>query len=251
MSERIDRLFIFAITASFILMALLFISYYVHGVAVAGMLCTIVIIFFQITVPFEVLKRLGLHAREFNIYAHNIDMTLDVLFPPFGRMRNKPDFVGMARELLTFVVVTIVIFVPYILAYWGWQELVAHKEHLRVIISWNFPPHLGYEILTQIFVIALPEEIFFRGFLQSALLKKIHPSHKRPPWLSSAVILTNLIFALGHVASTMNPTRLLTFFPGMVFSYLVLRNKSLLAAILFHAACNILGQILYASFYLR
>jgi membrane protease YdiL (CAAX protease family) len=69
--------------------------------------------------------------------------------------------------------------------------------------------------------------------------------------IGRAIIFSNMIFALAHVVSSHSPVRLLTFFPGLIFAYLVYKNKSLLSAILFHAACNLLGQILYASFFLR
>lgn len=239
-----------ALLASALLMVLLVISYFTRGIAIATTVLSIAIIFFEITIPFEVLKRLNLRPRDANIYAHNIDTTLDLLFPPFGRMRNKPDFQGAKRELTFFLIFSIAIFAPYVICYWAYFKFTAASSGTTLVVNWNFPPMLWYEVITQIFVVALPEEIFYRGFLQSALMRTF-PARGHRAWLmGTAVILTNIIFALGHVASTLNPMRLLTFFPGLLFSYLVLRNKSLLSAILFHAACNILGQILYASFYL-
>lgn len=233
-------------------MIVLLISYFTRNVAIASLALSIGMIFFQITVPFEVLKRLGIRPRDCNIYAHNVDTTLDLLLPPFGQIRNKPDFRGMGLELAHFAVITVIVFAIYIAGYWAFYAFKATHENATLIVSWNVPPRIVYEIFTQIFVIALPEELFYRGFLQSALLKKM-PSHKRlSGWpLGAAIICTNLIFAFGHVASTLNPMRMLTFFPGILFSYFVLRHKSLLSAILFHAACNILGQILFASFYIR
>lgn len=252
MTDNNHKLFAYAMMATAVVMALLVISYFVRGLPTVSLVLSIGVIFFEITAPFEILKRLGLRPRDCHIYAHNIDTMLDYCFPPFARGRAKPDLLGIRRELLVFLLVSLIIFSVYVPAYWAYFSLNAVKHHAELIISWNVPPKFFFEIITQIFVVALPEEIFYRGFLQSALIRRF-PHHRSffGHASLSAIVLTNLIFAIGHVASTLNPTRMLTFFPGLVFSYLVVRNKSLLAAILFHAACNIVGQILYASFYLK
>lgn len=251
MTNKTNRIFGYAIGSSIILMALLITSYFLKSNSTASLIITIAIILFQIIAPIEILKYCGISAREFNIYAHNIDTIIDILFPPWGKRKIRPHFSAIANELLVLFKVSLVIFIPYIICYWAYYEFLAIYHGLRVAISYNFPPRLGFEIITQIAVIALPEELFYRGFLQSALLKK-WPNRLKIFGLpmGKAIIITNLIFAVAHVASTFSPLRLLTFFPGLIFSYLVYRNHSLLAAVLFHAACNILGQILYASLFL-
>ncbi len=111
---------------------------------------------------------------------------------------------------------------------------------------------LGREILTQLIVIGLPEELFYRGFLQGVFVRTWVPKTfilGLP--VGRAIMLTNVIFAFAHVVGGFSPVRLLTFFPGLLFSWLVFKRHNLLSAIIFHAACNILGQILYASWFFK
>lgn len=56
---------------------------------------------------------------------------------------------------------------------------------------------------------ALPEEVFFRGYLYDAF--------EEGGW--EPIIPTALLFAFGHVALYPTPYRLLTFFPGLLFGW--------------------------------
>ncbi len=58
-------------------------------------------------------------------------------------------------------------------------------------------------------LVALPEEIFFRGYLYDAF----EESGREP------IIPTALLFAAGHVILFPSPYRLLTFFPGLLFGW--------------------------------
>lgn len=102
-------------------------------------------------------------------------------------------------------------------------------------------------VLGQLLVIALPEEAFFRGYLQTAL------SRKWPPKLSlggaavgSDLVVASAIFALGHFATDPHPARLAVFFPSLLFGWLRAKTGGIGASIVFHAACN-----LFASFLAR
>ena len=81
------------------------------------------------------------------------------------------------------------------------------------------------------FVVWAPfaEELFFRGFILSALASMIGPLR--------AAVVTAALFAGAHVfISTMIPIFLL----GLVLAWLYLRTRSLLQAYLAHAAWNLL-----------
>jgi membrane protease YdiL (CAAX protease family) len=239
------------ITAS-VLLLILFCAPWANAFPSGALIMGVVVTLFEVGAPIEILKYLHIRARDFNIYAHNIDTLIDLLFPPYGTKKITPNFHGIAQELTTLLKTIIAVFIPYTLGYWAFFHLLAIRNGSELFISFNLPPRLWYEIIVQIFVVALPEELFYRGFLQGALLKKWPNRHHF--WglpVGAAVIITNLFFALGHMFTSWSPLRLLTFFPGLLFSYLVYKNKSLLSAILFHAACNILGQILYASFFIK
>jgi uncharacterized protein len=103
----------------------------------------------------------------------------------------------------------------------------------------------------QLLMVALPEEAFYRGYLQTELE---HAFAKRPygvkviglPFL--AIVLTSLIFALGHVATIPNPGRLAVFFPSLVFGALRSRSGGIGAGLLFHAMCNVFSTALGHAF---
>jgi membrane protease YdiL (CAAX protease family) len=96
------------------------------------------------------------------------------------------------------------------------------------------------EFLGQIFVIALPEEAFYRGYLQSRLDEVWAP---RLVVLGARVgpglLVASVVFALGHVATVQLPARLAVFFPSLLFGWLRARTGGIGASVLFHAFCNV------------
>jgi len=103
----------------------------------------------------------------------------------------------------------------------------------------------------ELLAIALPEEAFYRGYLQTALDKSLP---QRISLLGArigpALPLTSAIFALGHLLTDVNPARLAVFFPSLVFGFLRARTGGIGAPLLFHAMCNVFSWYLLQS-YLR
>lgn len=97
----------------------------------------------------------------------------------------------------------------------------------------------------QLVVVALPEELFFRGMLLTLLQRRFPP---RRTWFGVgvgwALVLSAAAFALVHLPKEGDPRALATFFPGLLFGFLRLRTGSLLAPILTHAGSNILIRFL-------
>lgn len=92
-------------------------------------------------------------------------------------------------------------------------------------------------ILTQLLIVALPEEVFFRGYLQNRFGNNI-----------KGIIIVSLLFALGHFITlclagghnvSICSQAVLTFFPSLVMGYLYLKTKTLWASIIFHFFANI------------
>ena len=92
-------------------------------------------------------------------------------------------------------------------------------------------------ILTQLLLVALPEEVFFRGYLQNKLGNNI-----------KGVIIVSLLFAVGHFITlclggghniAICSQAILTFFPSLVMGYLYFKTKTLWASIIFHFFANI------------
>ncbi|MCA9508785.1 MAG: CPBP family intramembrane metalloprotease [Myxococcales bacterium] len=230
----------------------LFLSFYLNLISnIFGTVLSLAVVMAELSLPFWALERAHIDPKSLNIYAYRIESIFDSLFSNKDA-KLKPDWPKIVKELVFTFFLCLIIFIPYTAGYTGFQLFLAHSQDKELFFSLNWPPMLGKEILTQIFVVAFPEELFYRGFLQGALLKK-WPNQKflfALPY-GKAIIITNLIFACGHLMGGFHTMRVLTFFPGLIFSWIVYKRGNLLSAIIFHAACNILGQILYASCYIR
>jgi membrane protease YdiL (CAAX protease family) len=111
------------------------------------------------------------------------------------------------------------------------------------------PPGLALQVAAQLLVVALPEELFYRGFMQTAWGRAPGRSVRvLGAELGPGFLRTQALFALGHLV-VLQPWRLGTFFPGLVFGWLRARTGTLAAPVLFHALSNLFMLTLEASFY--
>ena len=110
-------------------------------------------------------------------------------------------------------------------------------------LGWALPPRPLDAVLGQLIVVALPEEAFFRGYLQTALDRAL-PMRVRVLGadLGPGILIASALFALGHLATIPSPARLAVFFPSLVFGWLRARTKGIGAGVVFHAACNLLSD---------
>jgi hypothetical protein len=103
--------------------------------------------------------------------------------------------------------------------------------------------------LVQMIVIALPEEVFFRGFLHKLLEDALPPTRRLlGGGIGWALILSSLLFAIGHLAVDPDPRRLAVFFPGLVFGWMRSATGSILGSTIAHAASNLFIHILERMF---
>jgi membrane protease YdiL (CAAX protease family) len=140
----------------------------------------------------------------------------------------------------------------------GWAAALAAIVAVPFYFGWRFwwgptlPFSLGVspleaadEMLGQVFVIALPEEAFYRGYLQSrfdeAWLPRWNVAGAR---VGPGLLAAAGVFALGHLATLQLPVRLAVFFPALVFGWLRARTGGIAASVLFHAFCNVYSEIL-------
>jgi membrane protease YdiL (CAAX protease family) len=104
--------------------------------------------------------------------------------------------------------------------------------------------------LSQILIVAVPEEVFFRGYLMSRFEARF-PSRKYL-WGAAVgwpLLLTSLLFAVGHFLVDLQPARLAVFFPALAFGWMRSRSGSVAAGALFHALCNLLSEVLHEAFF--
>ncbi|MCL2726213.1 MAG: MrtC family glutamic-type intramembrane protease [Polyangiaceae bacterium] len=145
-----------------------------------------------------------------------------------------------------------------------WALLLAAVTFVPFFFGWRifwhphapFSPHFTLsdvvnEIVGQLVIVALPEEAFYRGYLQSRL-EHAMPSRTRifGATVGPALLLTSVIFALGHVATIRAPARLAVFFPSLAFGWLRKRTGGIGAGVLFHAMCNLFSELLGRGYHL-
>ncbi|HEY3500021.1 MAG TPA: MrtC family glutamic-type intramembrane protease [Polyangiaceae bacterium] len=105
------------------------------------------------------------------------------------------------------------------------------------------------DALGQVFVIALPEEAFYRGYLQSSLDAAWRPRLKLfGASIGPSLLVTSALFALGHLATELHPNRLSVFFPALLFGWLRARTGGIGASVLLHAFSNLFASYLARSY---
>lgn len=155
-------------------------------------------------------------------------------FPEIGR---SPEKIKQAIRIL--IPTCLVIFPATFAALW----LLNHygvETPLRVvppatnqIFSWLF---------YQFFYIAVAEEVFFRGYLQTNILRLTDQMQhtKLTQTLKNRISITlcAACFAIAHIIIHGQIEFALTFFPAIILGWLFVKTKSLIAPILFHALAN-------------
>jgi hypothetical protein len=119
----------------------------------------------------------------------------------------------------------------------------------RTEFAFALPGDFWKEVVGFVLLVALPEEAFYRGYMQTRLdavfTKRVRILGAEVGW---ALPITAAFFALGHLVEP-RPDKLGTFFPGLVFGWLRARTGSIGGAVIFHAACNIWAEILRYGYF--
>jgi membrane protease YdiL (CAAX protease family) len=182
------------------------------------------------------------------------------LYLPLAAMRGSGEDardygVTLARwrtDLLLAALLFVVVAPLFVLGYRAWLGHLLVRDpggpppglafHLRLPVGYGWS-----NVVDELFVTALPEEFFYRGWLQGRL-KRVWPggAHIAGVVVGPAFLLTAVLFALGHLA-IFQFSRLLVFFPALLFGWLRERTGTVVGSTLFHAACNILSRVVAAS----
>ncbi len=101
----------------------------------------------------------------------------------------------------------------------------------------------------QLIVVALPEELFFRGFLHHLLEKAFPPKFRfLGGGIGIALLISSALFAFIHVPRFGDPRSLATFFPGLLFGWMRSATGSILAGTIAHASSNVFMRMLNQMF---
>jgi hypothetical protein len=143
----------------------------------------------------------------------------------------------LARGLL----IALAVLPPFVLGYdFFWGLLLGGK------ISLHFGVFLLAQAPTQLLAVALPEEVFFRGYLQTLFTYTWRTKKSWPLFgdEAPAIVATALVFALAHYAAHFDPLRWSVFFPGLLFGIMRARSGSIIPAIVVHTLANLTMIIL-------
>ena len=155
------------------------------------------------------------------------------------------------REAGVAVGVAALIFPPFVLGFWIFHQVALNPATFE--LTWHplrdfrfvVPDELGSFALTQLLVVALPEEAFFRGYLQTRLADRWSGRSVLGVALDPRVwLLQAACFSVIHFAAIPDPQRLAVFFPGLLFGLLRAWRGGIGAAMLLHAMSNVLAEIL-------
>lgn len=105
-------------------------------------------------------------------------------------------------------------------------------------------------VFIQIVVVALPEELFFRGLIHELCERALPPKRRVfGGGIGWALVLSSAIFALGHLTVTFDARRLAVFFPGLLFGWMRSATGSIFAGVIAHTASNVFILALQEVFF--
>jgi membrane protease YdiL (CAAX protease family) len=167
-----------------------------------------------------------------------------VLRGPFDRARLIAD---SWRAVALALVMAIVVFGPF---YAGWRVWAEHVWHIHGRFHFMMKPAVAVnDALGQLIIIALPEEVFYRGYLQTRLDDVWSPRLRiLGASVGPGLVVTSVVFALGHLATQRDPARLAVFFPSLLFGWLRARTGGVGASVVFHAMCNLFSEMLMRGY---
>ncbi len=207
---------------------------------------------------------------EIPLIGHLGGALIAVLFlyvPVFVAWKRKEDLIDYAfhaspvkQGLITAFAAIAVIFPIFMLGYFAFYEIACNGSVLEHLVPRNMcsrygglaglhAPQMTWKLAefcaAQLIVVALPEELFFRGFLLGLLERRFPPKRRiLGGGIGLALVLSALAFALIHLPKDGDPRALATFFPGLLFGWMRSATGSILASTITHAGSNILIRFL-------
>lgn len=151
------------------------------------------------------------------------------------------------RALATATLVALLVLPPFWLAFQAWYSPTQDFSWGRALsgeLSSGLP-FLSDLVLGHLLTVAVPEEAFFRGWLQSRLADADKKTvNFLGAQLGLSLVLVSALFALGHFATTLQVGRFAVFFPSLLFGWLRARTGGVGASIFLHAQCNVFSTLL-------
>ncbi len=137
--------------------------------------------------------------------------------------------------------------VPFVVGYHLWHVHLLGDVRLGdgFPVRWPTVPGLLLLVGYHLFFVAIPEEFFYRGYLQT----RIDEAFSGRARLLGAVVgpgllIATVLFAFGHSIVVFRPWHAAIIVPGFAFAWLRARTGDTMAGALFHAWCNVTVTVL-------
>jgi membrane protease YdiL (CAAX protease family) len=175
------------------------------------------------------------HIRRVDSYAYGLSV------PAFGDGASWRAALSSSMRLLG------IILVPWLVLYHFYQTRL-----FGFAPAWRIPTEAWTLVAYHVFFVAIPEEFFYRGYLQT----RLNEVFERPFLLfgvpfGHSLWLSSLFFAFGHSVVSFQWWHFAIFFPSLLFGLLREKTGGVLAGAFFHAACNVLVVFLDTAYGVR
>ncbi|MBN1452900.1 MAG: CPBP family intramembrane metalloprotease [Anaerolineales bacterium] len=157
-------------------------------------------------------------------------------------------FVFEKKKVKTYISITVFGFFLQMLFYN--VEIYLKKAIGHEIIQLELSPNLWHEFIAQLWLVAIPEEVFYRGYLMTRLGQ----------WLGdrAGLIISSLCFGLTHTISRLKYygldigsailIGLGALIGGLIFAWQFQKTKSIYPSMITHIAQNLFGSGLLGLF---
>lgn len=163
---------------------------------------------------------------------------------------------GWQRSLALFATVSVVTLIPFWTANhfletlfrenrFEWLAGMKRSEARELALVTGWLALISGEVLA----VALPEEVFYRGYFQTRIGEVLPAKWKLlGVMVGVSLPIASIVFVAGHLAVRPAAWQLGIFFPSLLFGWMRIRSGSLLAPVLYHALCNVGMYVLQRSY---
>lgn len=151
----------------------------------------------------------------------------------------EKNFLKLTTSLKFFGIISLIIF-PVMLGLNHYFQAIAFHRTFHYNPEWF---SLIQAFLYHLLMVAIPEEFFYRSYMQTVLNKHFSKSVSiLGIQLGYGLLLTSLLFALSHSLVSFAWWHFSIFFPSLVFGWLRDKTESITASSLFHALSNVFSM---------
>jgi membrane protease YdiL (CAAX protease family) len=174
---------------------------------------------------------------------HRFGITLGGVFPgaqgdPRSLVRAVIEGVPLALRELAVALACAAVILPVYAFFWPYVNPVPIARRFALDA-----PHMR-EIATNLLAVALTEEMYFRGWVQTRVADALGvprdaPARKELRRMAAPVLIASALFAITHVSVAVTAPRAAVFFPGLLFGALRVWRGGIGAAVFLHAISNV------------